>query len=218
RPPVCGEYELLAELARGGMGVVYTARHGRLGGIVALKLILAGQFASTTDVRRFYTEAEAAANLDHPHIVPIYVVGEHEGQHYFSMKLVEGPNLAQWIAECRSQIADLKKDHQSAISGLMATVARAVHYAHQRGILHRDLKPGNILLQCPDKPPISDLQFAIPMVTDFGLAKRLESDKAITESGAIVGTPSYMAPEQASAKKGLSTSVDVYSLGAILYE
>jgi serine/threonine protein kinase/outer membrane protein assembly factor BamB len=244
-----GDYELLAEIARGGMGVVYRARQVSLRRVVALKMILAGQLASSTDVRRFQSEAEAAANLDHPNIVPIYEVGEHEGQHYFSMKLVEGGSLAEWIgsiADCGLRIADLQKDHQAAVAQLMTCVARAVHFAHQRGILHRDLKPANILLQWADgssqsairnpqsaieaiRTPhsaveaIRNLQSAIPMVTDFGLAKRVaspgrEPGEALTQSGAIVGTPAYMAPEQAAGQKGLTTAVDIYSLGAILYE
>jgi WD40 repeat protein/tRNA A-37 threonylcarbamoyl transferase component Bud32 len=208
-----GDYELLEEIARGGMGVVYKARQVSLNRIVALKMILAGQFASTVEVQRFHTEAEAAANLDHPNIVPIYEVGEHEGRHYFSMKLVEGPSLGKVIADCRSQNADIQK----AAAQLMAIVARAVHYAHQRGIIHRDLKPANILLSSPHSA-ISNLQSPIPMVTDFGLAKRMEGDANLSQSGAIVGTPAYMAPEQAAGKKGLTTAADVYSLGAILYE
>jgi WD40 repeat protein/tRNA A-37 threonylcarbamoyl transferase component Bud32 len=201
-----GDYELLEEIARGGMGVVYKARQVSLNRLVALKMILAGQLASEADVQRFHHEAEAAANLDHPNIVPIYEVGEHHGQHYFSMKLIDGGSLAP-------QVPQLVPDPKAAVP-LLAMVARAVHHAHQRGILHRDLKPSNILLEWR----AGRVNAPVPHVTDFGLAKRVEGDQGQTKTGAIVGTPSYMAPEQARGEKALSTAADVYSLGAMLYE
>ncbi|MCI0459461.1 MAG: WD40 repeat domain-containing serine/threonine-protein kinase [Gemmataceae bacterium] len=204
---IFGDYELLEELARGGMGVVYRARQLSLGRVVALKMILAGQMASESEIQRFHQEAEAAANLDHAHIVPIHEVGELDGQLYYSMKLIEGGNLS-------NQVAALNRDLRSA-ARLMVTVAGAVHYAHQHGVLHRDLKPDNILLDqvSPDNP------VGHPYVTDFGLAKHMETETGMTQSGAIVGTPSYMPPEQAAGKgHTLTTAADVYSLGAILYE
>ena len=191
-----GDYEVQGEIARGGMGVVYRARQVSLNRPVALKLILASQLATEIDVRRFQGEAEAAANLDHPNIVPIYEVGAHQGQHYFSMRLIEGESLSRHIDEL------VHKPRTAA--ALLATVARAVHRAHQRGIIHRDLKPSNILVDRDGQPH----------VTDFGLARRIEADpdSRLTQSGAIVGTPSYMPPEQAAGRvRQLTTAVDVYS-------
>jgi serine/threonine-protein kinase len=230
-----GDFELLGEIARGGMGVVYRARQVSLNRPVAVKMILAGQLASTVEVRRFYSEAEAAANLDHPNIVPVYEVGEHDGQHYFSMKLVEGGSLASALAKGLLRTTD--KEGQHAAASLVAKLARAVHYAHQRGILHRDLKPANVLLASEvrsQSPVVKDETAAeglplttdhglrttdvSPVITDFGLAKRLEGGVKLSHSGAILGTPAYMAPEQAAGGKGLTTAVDIYSLGAILYD
>ena len=196
-----GDYELLQEIARGGMGVVYEAKQISLNRTVALKMILSGQLASEAEVRRFHQEAEAAANLDHANIVPIYEVGVYKGRHYFTMKLIEGGPLSEHLGR-------LKGDHRAS-AGLMTKVARGVHFAHQRGILHRDLKPANILLDPEDQPH----------VTDFGLAKLVDGQQGltITKPGGVLGTPAYMPPEQASGEKDLTTAADVYSLGAILY-
>lgn len=220
-----GDYELEAEVARGGMGVVYRARQISLNRIVALKMIRDSRLASAEEVERFRREAEAAAGLEHPHIVPVHEVGQHEGHYYFSMKWIEGGNLT-------NQVSALGSDPRAA-ARLVAAVARAVHYAHQHGILHRDLKPANILLamrnaECgiqtegqPSSPStfrIPHSAFCIPMVGDFGLAKHVEGGGTPTRSGVIAGTPSYMAPEQAAGSRMLTTAVDVWGLGAILYE
>jgi thiol-disulfide isomerase/thioredoxin len=195
-----GEYELLGLIARGGMGIVFRARDKNLNRVVALKMILAGRLATADEVRRFHAEAEEASRLDHPNIVPIYRVGAFAGQPYFTMKLIEGGTLGDQSENCQS---DLRK-----AARIMIDVAGAVHYAHQRGILHRDLKPGNILLDDQGRPH----------VTDFGLAKHLGTPAGNTQSGAIVGTPGYIAPEQAAGRKDLTIACDVYSLGAVLYD
>jgi WD40 repeat protein/serine/threonine protein kinase len=199
--PAVPGYEVLDEVGRGGMGVIYRARQIKVNRTVALKMILSGHVASAAEVQRFRIEAENGASLDHPHIVPIYEVGEHRGQPYFSMKLIDGDSLAR-------QVPRFTTDHRAA-ARLLAQVARAVEHAHQRGILHRDLKPGNVLIDREGQPH----------VTDFGLSKRVSDTTGITETGSILGTASYMSPEMAAGQtRHLTTAADVYSLGAILYE
>jgi WD40 repeat protein/tRNA A-37 threonylcarbamoyl transferase component Bud32 len=195
-----GPYELLGKIGEGGQGVVFKAREDTPHRIVALKLIRSGPLASNEEIRRFRDEADAAAELDHAHIVPIYHVSEHRGQWYFSMRFMEGGSLARRLSHYST--------HPREAAALMVRVARAVQHAHRHGILHRDLKPSNILFDAEGQP----------YVTDFGLAKRVTPDAEATVSGVIVGTAQYMAPEQALGKKGVvTTASDVYGLGAILY-
>jgi len=195
-----GDYEIESEIARGGMGVVYRARQTSLGRVVALKMILAGELAGDYEVTRFRAEAEAAAALEHSAIVPIFEVGQHHGQHYFSMGFVDGPSLSE-------QLKSGPMSPRSAAE-MLSQVADAVDYAHDRGVIHRDLKPGNILLD----------HDGMPRITDFGLAKRIEGDDDLTASGQVIGTPAYMPPEQARGdSSAIGPASDVYSLGAILY-
>lgn len=207
-----GDYLLLAELGRGGMGIVYRARQVSLNRDVALKMLLANQFTAGELLTRFRLEAETAATLDHPHIVPVYEVGEYDKQPYYCMKFIEGTNLAESKLEWQVNAAELTRSARQVrsrrVAELVEKLARGMHYAHQRGILHRDLKPSNILLDTAREPHI----------TDFGLAKLLDAPTEVTLTGAVLGTPSYMAPEQAAGSKVITTAVDVYGLGAVLYE
>ena len=219
-------YEVLGELGRGGMGVVYKAQQKSLGRLVALKMVLSGAHAGEQELARFKAEAEAIARLQHPNIVQIYEVGEHEGKPFFSLELVGGGSLAERL--------DGTPLPARQAAELVRTLARAVHSAHECGVVHRDLKPANILLRRKSESPNpkseprtggsdSDFGFGIsdlePKITDFGLAKRVDVNTGQTGSGAILGTPSYMAPEQASGKsKEAGPPADVYALGAILYE
>jgi len=198
---VFGNYELIEQIGQGGMGVVFKARQRNLNRTVALKLMLSGPLASEAEIKRFRSEANAAATLQHPNVVAIHEVGEQDGRHYFSMEFVEGKSLAEVVR--RTPLPA-----ERAVR-YVKTIAEAVHYAHQRGILHRDLKPHNVLIDASDQPRI----------TDFGLAKQIEVDSDLTVSGAVLGTPSYMPPEQAAGKRReIGPASDVYSLGAILYD
>lgn len=207
-PRTFGDYEMLDEIGRGGMGVVFRARQRSLDRIVALKMILRGSWASADDLTRFRREAEAAARLHHANIVGVYEVGECDGQPYFSMEFIEGQTLAD-------RINDGPLPPRDAARYLLG-ICRAVQHAHENGLLHRDLKPSNVILDMEDQPH----------VTDFGLAKRVatagedhSAHGSLTRTGAIIGTPSYMAPEQAAGSRGqVSAASDIYSLGAILYE
>lgn len=195
-----GDYVLLEKIASGGMGTVYRAQQKTLQRTVAIKTINSGRFASGEEVQRFYREAEAAASLDHPNIVPVYEVGEFQGDHFFSMAYVDGQSLGAKL------ISSPLSPRESAI--LLMTTADAVQYAHDQGVIHRDLKPSNILLDHEGRPRI----------TDFGLAKRLVDETAITISGDVLGTPSFMPPEQAAGNiNAIGVKADVYALGAILY-
>src|SRR5256714_4497999 len=196
-----GDYELLDEVGRGGQGVVFRARQKSLNRTVALKIISLGQWASKAHLKRFRLEAEAAARLEHPGIVPIHEVGERDGQWYFSMKFIEGGQVDEVVKQTPMSI-------RQAVE-LITKVARTVHYAHEHGILHRDIKPGNILLD----------QKGEPHLTDFGLARLVESESTVTRTLEVLGTPSYMAPEQAVGNNAAVSSVtDVYGLGAVLYQ
>jgi eukaryotic-like serine/threonine-protein kinase len=215
-------YELLGELGRGGMGVVYLARQASLGRLVALKMALPDQEPGA-DLARFRSEAEAVARLSHPNIVQVYEVGEHEGRPFFSLEFCDGGSLDRFLGRPLAA---------SSSARLVRTLARAVQYAHEQGIVHRDLKPANILLQMTsDQSPMtkqeawpSDLvighwSLVIPKVSDFGLAKRLDTGAGLSRAGDVLGTPSYMAPEQAEGRPGaVGPWTDVYALGAILYE
>jgi WD40 repeat protein len=223
-----GDYELLEEIARGGMGTVFKARQTSLNRLVAIKLISAGALATEELVKRFKAEAESTASLAHPNIVPIFEIGQHEGHHYFSMGFIEGPNLREALsahtsppetARASTRTTDRtsrqsEPPHQSSYepqkaAQLLVALARAVHYAHRRGVLHRDIKPSNVLLDANGTPHL----------TDFGLAKFIEDGSTLTHTNEVIGTPAYMSPEQALGKsRDVTTATDVYGLGAVLYE
>ena len=196
-----GDYELLEEIGRGGQGVVYRAHQKSLNRTVALKVIGLGPWATEAHLKRFRREAEAAASLDHPFIVPIHEVGERDGCCYFSMNFIEGGQLDEVVRRAPMSIRQ--------VAELIAKVARTVHYAHEHGILHRDIKPGNILLDTKGEPHL----------TDFGLARLVEAESTVTRTLDVMGTPSYMAPEQAAGNNAaVGKATDVYGLGAVFYE
>jgi serine/threonine-protein kinase len=216
--PVIAGYEILGILGRGGMGVVYKARQLKLSRLVALKMVLAGHSAAPDHLERFRREAQAVAHLQHPHIVQIHDVGEHDGLPYFCLEFVPDGSLEEKLSG--TPMPARRAAH------LVELLARAIHAAHQKGIVHRDLKPSNVLLaRCDplhgvklDDGPVESAHYE-PKISDFGLAKKLDEVHAQTRSGAILGTPGYMAPEQAGAKKKpIGPATDVYALGAILYE
>ncbi len=209
-----GDYEILERIAAGAMGVVYRARQRQLDRLVALKLVAEGKLASTTDKERFLMEARAAGELDHPNIVPIYEVGEDDGQYFFSMRLVTGGSLADQferdlLTDSSASRSGALRERQTAMVRFMIKVARAVHHAHTQGILHRDLKPANILID----------QRGEPQISDFGLAKRVTEDTHLTASGQLLGSPAYMSPEQAEGMNhDLTPATDVYAIGVMLYQ
>jgi eukaryotic-like serine/threonine-protein kinase len=206
--PTVKGYEILGELGRGGMGVVYKAKQLGLNRLVALKMILSGEHAGTTEMARFRAEAEAVARLQHTNIVQIYEIGEQDGRPFFSLEYVDGGSLAQ-------RLAGKPLDARPAAE-LTVTLSRAIHFAHHRGIVHRDLKPANVLLEAQGS---QSLGLGVAKITDFGLAKQLDSAAGNTKSGAILGTPSYVAPEQAAGKmREVGPPADIYALGAMLYE
>jgi WD40 repeat protein/serine/threonine protein kinase len=208
--PVVPGYEVLEELGRGGMGVVYKARQVQLNRLVALKMILAGVHADRHELARFRAEAEAVARLQHPGIVQVFEVGEHDGHPFLALEFVGGGSLAEQLS------GEPWPAHRAA--PLLIPLARAVQHAHQQGVIHRDLKPGNVLLAACDVTPDATPQAAVPKIADFGLAKRLDAEQQLSITGAVLGTPSYMAPEQAAGQKEIGPATDVYALGAILYE
>jgi WD40 repeat protein/serine/threonine protein kinase len=223
-PSQVGDYDILSEVGRGGMGVVYKARHRSLHRLVALKMVLAGEFASPAQELRFRLEAELAARVQHPSIVQVYEVGSYEGRPFLALEWVEGGSLASRL--------DGKPWPPGEAAALIETLARAIDVAHGEGVVHRDLKPANILLQIANRKlqnensqpdhlrlAIGDLHFAIPKIADFGLAQPTDGGMTLTQSGFLVGTPGYMAPEQAGGKRALvGTATDVYALGVMLYQ
>src|SRR5437899_4660404 len=203
-PPTFGDYELLGELGRGGQGVVYRARHRSLGRVAALKTIPPAHLAGAHARERFRLEASTASRLDHPNIVPIYEVGERDGFCFYSMKLVEGATIQQLVPGSEPDAAACRH-----IAAILVKVANAVHHAHQRGVLHPDLKPSKLLLH----------QYPEPHVSDFGLARQTDEDSTLTLSQALIGTPAYLAPEVATGgARQASVAADIYGLGAILYQ
>jgi len=208
-----GDYDLIEQIARGGMGVIFRARQRSLGREVAIKMVLSGRFASDDEIRRFHREAESAALLDHPNIVSVYDVGRHDETPYLAMALMDRDSLADKIAKSEFVVSAASpasaRERQRSVARLLRTLALAAHHAHQHGVIHRDLKPANILFDTTGQPRIAD----------FGLARQLDTESLRTGSSKLAGTPAYMAPEQARLNSSeLTTEVDVYALGAVFYE